>query len=132
MRGLDNPQISSYKYGMVRRKPGTLLPLEIAILEAGTERAKDGDPEFHGFAVAQAIQERDAARRLTAHGTLYKALGRMEAAGLLESRWEDPEVALGEGRPRRRFYRVTPLGASTLARARALEGSPRLRPGLAT
>lgn len=117
---------------MVRRKPGALLPLEIAVLVAGTGRARDGDPEFHGFAVAQAIQERDAARRLTAHGTLYKALGRMETAGLLESRWEDPDIALGEGRPRRRFYRVTPLGASALTRAQALDASPRLRPGLAT
>lgn len=117
---------------MVRRKPGTLLPLEIAILEAGTDAATHGDPEFHGFAVAQAFQERDGARRLTAHGTLYKALGRMETAGLLESRWEDPAVALGEGRPRRRFYRVTPLGAAALTRARASDTAPRLRPGLAT
>ena len=45
-----------------------MFPLEIAILEAGGERAKDGDPEFHGFAVAQAIQEHDAARRLTYPG----------------------------------------------------------------
>ncbi len=117
---------------MVRRKPGTLLPLEISILEAGTDCARAGDPDFHGFAIAQAIQERDAARRLTAHGTLYKALGRMETAGLLESRWEDPEIALGEGRPRRRFYRVTPLGVNALTRARAHEVTPYLRPGLAT
>lgn len=117
---------------MVRRKPGALLPLEIAILEAGVGCARSGDPDFHGFAIAQAIQDRDAARRLTAHGTLYKALGRMEIAGLLESHWEDPDVALREGRPRRRFYRVTPLGATALTRAHALEAMPHLRPGLAT
>lgn len=56
----------------------------------------------------------------------------METAGLLESRWEHPDVALGEGRPRRRFYRVTPLGAAALTRARASDTAPRLRPGLAT
>ena len=121
---------------MVRRKPGTLLPLEVAILDAGTSCARDGDPEFHGFAVAQRIQERDGARRLTAHGTLYKALARMEGGGLLESRWEDPDVAVDEGRPRRRLYRVTPLGATALVRARAetvpADRTPGYRPGMVT
>jgi len=65
----------------------------------------------------------------TAHGTLYKALGRMEDAGLLESHWEDPDVAVAEGRPRRRLYRVTPLGANAFARAQAAEPTPQLRPG---
>jgi DNA-binding PadR family transcriptional regulator len=55
------------------------------------------------------------AHQLTAHGTLYKALGRLEAAGLLESRWEEAELALAEGRPRRRFYRVTGAGERALA-----------------
>lgn len=117
---------------MVRRKPGTLLPLEVAILDAGSACARDGAPEFHGFAVAQRIQERDGARRLTAHGTLYKALARMEGGGLLESRWEDPDLAVAEGRPRRRLYRVTPLGARALAEARAAELPSSLRPGLVT
>ena len=119
---------------MVRRKPGTLLPLEVAILDAATTGARDGDPEFHGFAVAQRIQERDGARRLTAHGTLYKALGRMAEAGLLESRWEDPEVGVAEGRPRRRLYRVTPLGVAALvdARADAAGAAGGFRPGLVT
>lgn len=45
-----------------------------------------------------------------ASGTLYPILFRLERAGWLESRWEDdqPERL---GRPRRRFYHVTPLGA---------------------
>ena len=117
---------------MARRKPGTLLPLEVAILDAGANAALDGDPEFHGFAVAQRIQEREGARRLTAHGTLYKALARMEGGGLLESRWEDPDVAVAEGRPRRRLYRVTPLGARALAEARTVQPASSFRPGLVT
>ena len=117
---------------MVRRKPGALLPLEVAILDVATAAARDGDDDFHGFAIAQQLQERAGARRLTAHGTLYKALGRMETGGLLESHWEDPDIALVEGRPRRRFYRVTPLGVTALTRAHAVDLAPRLRPGLAT
>jgi DNA-binding PadR family transcriptional regulator len=120
---------------MVRRKPGTLLPLELAILAAGVEARLAGTEEFHGFSIAKAIQERDGARRLTAHGTLYKALGRMEHAGLLTSRWEDPELAAADGRPRRRLYEVTGLGETALAQARAPQRSPAaptsLRPGLA-
>lgn len=103
----------------MRRKPGTLLPLETDILEAGLDLARRGQGEFHGFAIAKRIQELDGARRLTAHGTLYKALARMEKAGLLLSRWEDPSTAASEQRPRRRLYEVTAEGARVQARSRA-------------
>lgn len=45
-----------------------------------------------------------------ASGTLYPILIRLEHARWIESRWEDgdPHVL---GRPRRRLYRVTALGA---------------------
>jgi PadR family transcriptional regulator, regulatory protein PadR len=45
-----------------------------------------------------------------ASGTLYPILFRLERAGWLESHWEedDPKAL---GRPRRRFYQVTALGA---------------------
>src|SRR5208283_1316461 len=45
-----------------------------------------------------------------ASGTLYPILLRLEEAGWVESRWEaeDPHEL---GRPRRRFYRVTGVGA---------------------
>ncbi len=99
----------------MRRKAGTLLPLEISILETAIDLRRRGEEEFHGFAVAKQLAEREQARTLTAHGTLYKALERMQRAGLLESRWEEPEVAAAEGRPRRRLYRVTGLGEQALA-----------------
>jgi PadR family transcriptional regulator, regulatory protein PadR len=117
---------------MPRRKPGTLLPLERSILAAGVQAQRDGDAEFHGFAIAGAIQQREAARRLTAYGTLYRALGRMEDAGLLESRWENPDIAVREGRPRRRLYRVTGLGETALTRAGAVLPTPSPRPRLAS
>src|SRR5262245_58476435 len=101
----------------MRRKPGVLLPIEVSILEAGLLLRDRGRDEFHGFLVAKEMRERDAARRLTAHGTLYKALDRMERGGLLESRWEDPSIAAEGGRPRRRLYRVTGLGERALMMA---------------
>ena len=112
----------------MRRKPGTLLPLEVSILEAAVDRRRRGGDEFHGFAVAREMREREDARTLTAHGTLYKALDRMERAGLLESRWEDPDRAAAEGRPRRRLYRVTGLGEQAVAVAGAVPRAPVVRP----
>jgi len=93
---------------MPRRKPGTLLPLELEILEVALTMARSGDAPFHGFGLAQSIRERTRSRSLTAHGTLYKALGRLEDYGLVTSRWEDPGTA--EGRPRRRLYELTGQG----------------------
>jgi DNA-binding PadR family transcriptional regulator len=103
----------------MRRKPGSLIPLELSILEVGIEMAVRGQPYFHGFLIAKRIKEREDARLLTAHGTLYRALDRMQKAGLLESQWEDPALAAHEGRPRRRLYRVTLAGETGLANARA-------------
>ena len=118
---------------VVRRKPNTLLPLEIAILEAAVDLRRRGEPEFHGFAVAKGIAEQAQARTLTAHGTLYKALGRMAEAGLLQRRWEDPNIAAAEGRPRRRLYHVTGLGAQAIPASNAAQRAPviRHREGLA-
>ena len=114
--------------GGVRRKAGTLLPLEISILETAIDLRRRGEEEFHGFAVAKQVAEREEARALTGHGTLYKALGRMQQAGLLESRWEDPDAATAEGRPRRRLYHVTGLGEQALAVSDALRRSPAIQP----
>jgi DNA-binding PadR family transcriptional regulator len=57
-----------------------------------------------------------------ASGTLYPILLRLEGARWLESRWEtaDPKLL---GRPRRRFYRVTGIGAK-MARAAFEELEP--------
>ena len=109
----------------VRRRAGTLLPIEAMILEAALRLRRQGEPGFHGFGIAKAIAEGTEAGALTAHGTLYKALGRMEAAGLLTSDWEDAELAAAEGRPRRRLYQVTGSAVEALAQHRQTpENSP--------
>jgi PadR family transcriptional regulator PadR len=101
----------------MRRKPGTLLPIEVQILTAGQALQQRGVPQFHGFLIAKEMQEGDEGRRLTAHGTLYRALDRLEQSGLLERWWEDAEIAAQEQRPRRRLYRITGLGERALADA---------------
>jgi DNA-binding PadR family transcriptional regulator len=105
---------------MPRRKAGSLLPLEVDILEAALTLQRGGEATFYGFGLARTLRERSGSRLLTAHGTLYKALGRLEDSGLLASSWEEPV----EGRPRRRLYELTGAGAQA-ARARA-SASPRV------
>ncbi len=102
---------------MPRRKRGTLLPLETEILGTALWMRRQGQATFHGFALAQAMREQRGSRSLTGHGTLYKALGRLEEFGLLTSRWEDGPAA--EGRPRRRLYELTAQGARVAEQALA-------------
>jgi PadR family transcriptional regulator, regulatory protein PadR len=47
-------------------------------------------------------------------GTVYPTLGRMEARGFLTAHWEDRRVAEREGRPRRRYYKLTGDGRVAL------------------
>lgn len=55
-------------------------------------------------------------------GTIHPILTRLKAHGWLESRWEETDPR-GQGRPRRRYYSLTPSGAvharAALARADA-------------
>jgi DNA-binding PadR family transcriptional regulator len=75
------------------------------MLVAALAMTRAGRAAFHGFGLAQAMRETSGSRSLTAHGTLYKALSRLEEFGLLTSRWED--AAAVDGRPRRRLYELT-------------------------
>ena len=100
------------------------MPLEVAALEAGLELRSRGTEEFHGFLLAKHMGDAAGAKRLTAHGTLYRSLARLERSSLLESRWEDPQIAADEGRPLRRLYRVTREGEEALARAHARASDP--------
>jgi DNA-binding PadR family transcriptional regulator len=52
-------------------------------------------------------------------GTVYPALSRLERDGYLRSAWEAEAQAHKDGRPARRYYRVTAPGARALAEARA-------------
>ena len=119
-----NGKLSSYSWAMKRRM-GELLPIEESILACGMELASAGEAEFHGFAIARRLCDDRGARQLTAHGTLYKALARLERAGLLAISWEDPDAAVAAGRRAGGSMR-----SRRLARRRWLTARPRPgRPG---
>jgi PadR family transcriptional regulator PadR len=66
-------------------------------------------------------------------GTVHPILVRLEGVGWLQSRWEDIDPS-AEGRPPRRYYRLTADGAraaqAALARAHRPSLARRLRPQL--
>jgi PadR family transcriptional regulator PadR len=50
-------------------------------------------------------------------GTVYPALSRLERDGFVRSAWEDERHAYEEGRPARRYYRLTAPGVRALDEA---------------
>jgi DNA-binding PadR family transcriptional regulator len=113
----------------MRRKPGTILPIERELLAAAAGLLSRGVGQFHGFLIAHEMRDRSGARDLIAYGNLYRILERMEKAGWLSSAWEDPSVAEDERRPRRRLYKLTSLGLTAAERSSAAEpGTPLVVP----
>ena len=76
---------------------GTLDALVLKTLSRGP---------LHGYAIARWIEERSNDALQIEEGSLYPALYRMEARGLLTATWGTSEL----GR-RAKFYALTPKGA---------------------
>ena len=52
-----------------------------------------------------------------ASGTVYPALGKLERDGLVKSAWENEQDAHADGRPARRYYKLTAPGVKALDEA---------------
>jgi PadR family transcriptional regulator PadR len=79
---------------------GHLDLLLLAVLESGPA---------HGYAIIETLRLRSAEVFDLPEGTIYPALHRLEAQGLLASAWSD------EAGRRKRIYRLTPKGHEALA-----------------
>ena len=66
----------------MRRKKGSLIPIERSLIAAALDVHRRGKAEFHGYGIAKEMRDREGARRLTAHGTLYRVLDRLQGAGV--------------------------------------------------
>ena len=64
----------------MRRKANALVPLEEAICAAAAALRVAGVEEFHGYELAKQLADHADQKLLTAYGTLYRALGRLESA----------------------------------------------------
>ena len=116
----------------MRRKAGTLVPLELAICTAAADLQHRGIAEFHGYLIAKEIKEHADSRLLTAYGTLYRALNRLESMGLVTSQWEDAMVAANENRPRRRLYSLTAAGEEAATEAARVAADNNAKKGWAS
>jgi DNA-binding PadR family transcriptional regulator len=67
----------------------------------------------HGYALITALRERSDGEFDLPEGTVYPALHRLEAAGLVDSHWSS------EGGRRRRVYRLSGAGAAALVERQA-------------
>jgi PadR family transcriptional regulator, regulatory protein PadR len=52
-------------------------------------------------------------------GTVYPLLRRLERRGVLDAAWEDEADAQADGRPQRRYYRLTRVGEESLTAVEA-------------
>lgn len=68
--------------------------------------------EAYGYEISQELEE--AGLGAVKGGTLYPRLTALEATGLVDVDWR-----AGDGGPGRKYYRLTPLGRSTLLEAAA-------------
>jgi DNA-binding PadR family transcriptional regulator len=116
--------------------PGQLQPLPAAQLHIMLALA---DGEKHGYAIMREVEQMTDGDVAMGPGTLYGAIKRMLSAGLIEETDERPDPAMDD--ERRRYYRVTGLGARALSAetermerlvrtARAKRARRRLKPGL--
>jgi PadR family transcriptional regulator, regulatory protein PadR len=82
------------------KSPGLRMTLatQLALRAMLAEPAR----EMYGLQICQAAE--------LPSGTIHPILARLERLGWLESHWEDA-VPQEEGRPRRRYYRLTEDGA---------------------
>src|SRR5713101_8008560 len=78
--------------------PRMTLPTQLVLREMLAEPTQ----EMYGLQICEAAG--------LPSGTIHPILARFEALGWLESRWEDASPQ-EEGRPRRRYYRLTQDGA---------------------
>jgi DNA-binding PadR family transcriptional regulator len=92
--------------GAAHPEPESLLPLPNATLHILLALA---DGPRHGYGIAQAVDALSEGRVAMGPGTLYGAIKKLVARGLIEeSDWRpDPEL----DDERRRYYRLAPFGA---------------------
>jgi DNA-binding PadR family transcriptional regulator len=113
-----------------RRVPQQYLPLSVPVFQILLSLS---DRQLHGYAIIQDIRERTAGEVSLTASTLYAAIKRLLDTGLIDELAAPPDPQ--DDDPRRRYYRITPLGldvarqeAARLERAVRMARQKRLTP----
>ncbi|MGA8232520.1 MAG: PadR family transcriptional regulator [Candidatus Acidiferrales bacterium] len=93
--------------------PQSFLPLPAATLHILMAVAEE---DRHGYAIIQDVEVRTGGELKLSAGTLYRSIQRMLEQGLITETRDRPAPELDD--ERRRYYRITPLGAA-VAKAEA-------------
>jgi DNA-binding PadR family transcriptional regulator len=94
-------------------QPDAFLPLPAATFHILMAVAEE---DRHGYAIIQDVATRTGGELKLSAGTLYRSIQRMLEQGLIVETQERPAPELDD--ERRRYYRITPLGAA-VAKAEA-------------
>jgi DNA-binding PadR family transcriptional regulator len=94
-------------------RPETFLPLPSATFHILMAVA---DEDRHGYAIIQDVATRTGGEVKLSAGTLYRSIQRLLEEGLIVETRERPAPEFDD--ERRRYYRITPLGAA-VAKAEA-------------
>jgi DNA-binding PadR family transcriptional regulator len=87
--------------------PEAFLPLPSATFHILMAVAEE---DRHGYAIIQDVAARTGGELKLSAGTLYRSIQRMLEQGLVVETQERPAPELDD--ERRRYYRITPLGAA--------------------
>jgi len=99
-----------------------MLDIEWKVIEMLSEHSDSRPHGLHGYELASLLALVEEPVALRANGTIYKVLFRLNRVGAIESHWEEAEVALAEGRPRRRYWVLTENGRARAANLRIVRG----------
>jgi DNA-binding PadR family transcriptional regulator len=91
----------------MREEASSYLPLSPATLHILLSLAGE---QLHGYAIMQEVQRQSDGKYKLGPGTLYDNLQKMIDRGLVEELGKKP----GDEDPRRRYYRLSPLGRGVL------------------
>ncbi len=93
-----------------RPKPDSFLPLRPVEFEILLVLAED---DHHGYAIIREAETRSGGRMKLETGTLYRAIRRLTAAGLVRPSSKRPAPDADD--ERRRYFAITPLGRKVAA-----------------
>ncbi len=85
---------------------GSVIPMVLALLR---------ERPMYGYEMVKLVDARTGGRLEWKEGTLYPALHRLEAGGLVSSKWRDVPEGRAAGR-KRKYYAITRRGLGELAR----------------